>query len=96
MRAAGGLGKVHIGEFRTTVAVAGIFRVSGAIVISRSRPDNLIFNTVIRQDFEELPAIALIYDADGFITLFGLPLKVRALKLQETKTNLRGLTKGLL
>ena len=28
------------------------------------------------------------HDADGFITLFGLPLKVRALKLQETKTNL--------
>jgi argininosuccinate synthase len=29
------------------------------------------------------------HDADGFITLFGLPLKVRALKLQETKTNLQ-------
>ena len=28
------------------------------------------------------------HDADGFITLFGLPLKVRALKLQETKSNL--------
>jgi argininosuccinate synthase len=28
-------------------------------------------------------------DASGFITLFGLPLKVRALKLQETKTNLQ-------
>ena len=26
-------------------------------------------------------------DADGFITLFGLPLKVRALKLQEAKSN---------
>jgi argininosuccinate synthase len=29
------------------------------------------------------------HDADGFITLFGLPLKVRALKLQETKTILQ-------
>jgi argininosuccinate synthase len=27
------------------------------------------------------------HDADGFITLFGLPLKVRALKLQEAKSN---------
>ena len=27
------------------------------------------------------------HDADGFITLFGLPLKVRALKLQEAKAN---------
>lgn len=26
------------------------------------------------------------HDADGFITLFGLPLKVRALKMQEAKT----------
>lgn len=26
------------------------------------------------------------HDADGFITLFGLPLKVRAMKLQEVKT----------
>ena len=25
------------------------------------------------------------HDADGFITLFGLPLKVRALKMQEMK-----------
>ena len=27
------------------------------------------------------------HDADGFITLFGLPLKVRAMKLQEVKQN---------
>ena len=27
------------------------------------------------------------HDADGFITLFGLPLKVRAMKLQEVNTN---------
>lgn len=27
------------------------------------------------------------HDADGFITLFGLPLKVRALKMQEVKKN---------
>ena len=27
------------------------------------------------------------HDADGFITLFGLPLKVRAMKLQEVKSN---------
>lgn len=27
------------------------------------------------------------HDADGFITLFGLPLKVRAMKLQEVKAN---------
>lgn len=27
------------------------------------------------------------HDADGFINLFGLPLKVRAMKLQETKDN---------
>ena len=27
------------------------------------------------------------HDADGFITLFGLPLKVRAMKLQEMKNN---------
>ena len=27
------------------------------------------------------------HDADGFITLFGLPLKVRALKLQEARAN---------
>lgn len=27
------------------------------------------------------------HDADGFITLFGLPLKVRAMKLQEVKNN---------
>ncbi len=27
------------------------------------------------------------HDADGFITLFGLPLKVRALKMQEARTN---------
>ena len=31
------------------------------------------------------------HDADGFITLFGLPLKVRAMKLQEVKT--KGLTR---
>jgi len=27
------------------------------------------------------------HDAEGFITLFGLPLKVRAMKLQETAKN---------
>ena len=27
------------------------------------------------------------HDADGFITLFGLPLKVRALMMQEVKNN---------
>ena len=27
------------------------------------------------------------HDADGFINLFGLPLKVRAMKLQEVKSN---------
>ena len=27
------------------------------------------------------------HDADGFITLFGLPLKVRAMKLAEIKNN---------
>ena len=27
------------------------------------------------------------HDADGFITLFGLPLKVRAMKLAEVKNN---------
>ena len=27
------------------------------------------------------------HDADGFITLFGLPLKVRAMKLQEVEQN---------
>ena len=27
------------------------------------------------------------HDAEGFITLFGLPLKVRAMKLQEAKEN---------
>ena len=27
------------------------------------------------------------HDADGFITLFGLPLKVRAMKLAEAKNN---------
>ena len=27
------------------------------------------------------------HDADGFITLFGLPLKVRAMKMQELKKN---------
>ena len=27
------------------------------------------------------------HDADGFITLFGLPLKVRAMKLMEAKSN---------
>ena len=27
------------------------------------------------------------HDADGFITLFGLPLKVRAMKMQEVKKN---------
>ena len=29
------------------------------------------------------------HDADGFITLFGLPLKVRAMKMQEVKNNLK-------
>ena len=27
------------------------------------------------------------HDASGFITLFGLPLKVRAMKMQEAKNN---------
>ena len=27
------------------------------------------------------------HDADGFITLFGLPLKVRAMKMQEAEKN---------
>jgi argininosuccinate synthase len=27
------------------------------------------------------------HDASGFITLFGLPLKVRAMKLMEAKAN---------
>ena len=27
------------------------------------------------------------HDADGFITLFGLPLKVRAMKMQEMEKN---------
>ena len=27
------------------------------------------------------------HDADGFITLFGLPLKVRAMKMQELEKN---------
>ena len=27
------------------------------------------------------------HDADGFITLFGLPLKVRAMKMAEAKKN---------
>ena len=27
------------------------------------------------------------HDAEGFITLFGLPLKVRAMKMQEVKNN---------
>ena len=27
------------------------------------------------------------HDAEGFITLFGLPLKVRAMKMQEAKSN---------
>ena len=30
------------------------------------------------------------HDADGFITLFGLPLKVRAMKLQEVENNKKG------
>ena len=30
------------------------------------------------------------HDADGFITLFGLPMKVRAMKLAEEKKNTQG------
>ena len=36
------------------------------------------------------------HDAEGFITLFGLPLKVRAMKLQETaKTNFTDKISGM-
>ena len=36
------------------------------------------------------------HDAEGFITLFGLPLKVRAMKLQETaKTNFTDKVSGM-
>ena len=30
------------------------------------------------------------HDADGLITVFGLPLKVRAMKLQEVENNKKG------
>ena len=37
------------------------------------------------------------HDAEGFITLFGLPLKVRAMKLQETaKTHFMGKINGMI
>ena len=45
------------------IVAACILCMAGSVVIPFSRPSNFVFNTIVGQRFEELPAVGLVIDA---------------------------------
>ena len=81
----------HIPGFRPRRSGMVISHLSDCLENQRSPCERLVTDYV---PFYELLEASFTtgdlydhHDADGFITLFGLPLKVRAMKMQELKKN---------